>query len=78
VNGAIVEFYGFSDVSDIEKQNHIISAPEYMLVKIIHDTGGRQIQLPGLPPSVVLFKKTKFTHRHLQRTHTIFEQSSSL
>jgi hypothetical protein len=73
VNGAVVEFYGFSDVSEIEKQNHIVSGPQYMLVKIIHDTG-RQIQLPGLPPSVVPLQKVKFTHGRLQQTHVTFEQ----
>ena len=56
--GSIVEFYGFSEVSDSEKQNYIVSAPEYMLVKIIHDIG-RVIQLPGLPPSIVPLKKNK-------------------
>ena len=73
INGVIVEFYGFADISDIEKENHIVSAPEYILIKIIHDTG-HTIHLSDLPPSIVSIKKTKFTHDHLKGIYIKFEQ----
>jgi len=51
VNGAIVEFYGFSDSRNRGMTSAIIDLPQYMLVRL--QSKEKLIHIPGLPENVV-------------------------
>ena len=51
MNGNIVEFYGFANVPSQEQGIGILSAPQYMLVKLRSEE--TVVQIEGLPPDVV-------------------------
>ena len=51
VNGAIVEFYGFSESMRGYMSSAIIDLPHYMLVKL--QSKDKIIHIPGLPENVV-------------------------
>jgi hypothetical protein len=53
VNGAIVEFYGFSNSTDQSSTSGIIDLPDYMLVRLQPKTDDETIHLSGLPVNVV-------------------------
>ena len=53
VNGAIVEFYGFSDSTNQYQTSAIIDLPHYMLVRLLSRTDDQSIHLSGLPANVV-------------------------
>jgi len=58
VNGAGVEFYGFSDsLGSLPTQ--VIRPPKYMLVRVLEGPGS-EITLPGLPPGVVPIEPITF------------------
>ena len=52
VNGAIVEFYGFSGSTNMDGTSTIIDLPQYMLVRLQSDNK-EVIHIPGLPVNVV-------------------------
>ena len=52
VNGAIVEFYGFSDGGNRDRASMTIDLPQYMLVRLSSENGD-VIHIPGLPVNVV-------------------------
>ena len=53
VNGAIVEFYGFSgSTKDNDGTSTIIDLPQYMLIRI-HSQNEEDIHIPGLSVNVV-------------------------
>ena len=56
-----MEFYGFSETGARVAEDGITTPPEYMLIRLLHDTEGR-ICLPGLPPSVVPIKTVSFKY----------------
>ena len=56
-----MEFYGFSETGARVAEDGITTPPEYMRVRLLHDTEGR-IYLPGLPPSVVPIKTVSFKY----------------
>jgi ABC-type dipeptide/oligopeptide/nickel transport system ATPase component len=53
VNGAIVEFYGFSGSTNGEMDSTIVDLPEYMLVRLCPKPGDPAVQISGLPLNVV-------------------------
>jgi hypothetical protein len=62
VNGAFVEFYGFADKDGVLITDEVIrTLPAYMLIRLNHDVG-IDINLPGLPPSVVGIEPVSMTY----------------
>ena len=57
MNGAMVEFYGFSDTPGI-RQGNSHSLPTYMLIKVPNSS----FSLPGLPPSILPITPISFTY----------------
>jgi len=52
VNGAVVEFYGFSSSTNMDGTSTIINLPQYMLIRL-HSDNEEVIHIPGLPINVV-------------------------
>jgi hypothetical protein len=52
VNGAIVEFYGFSGSTNMDRTSKIIDLPQYMLIRL-HSDNEEIIHILGLPVNVV-------------------------
>src|SRR5436190_7597318 len=52
VNGAVVEFYGFSSSTNMDGTSTIINLPQYMLIRL-HSDNEEVIHIPGLPVNVV-------------------------
>ena len=73
MNGAIVQFYGFSRTDSAALGDDITYPPEYMLVKVLHDIEGN-IHIPGLPVSVVPIKTKRFTYGKRKGRHVTLEQ----
>jgi hypothetical protein len=59
INGAIIEFYGFVNTHG-QSTDHIISLPEYILVKVSCDKV--MFQIPSLPVNVVPVESISFRH----------------
>ena len=60
VNGTIVKFYGFANVTPQKHESGILSAPQYMLVKLLSEES--IIEITGLPPNIVPIWAERFKY----------------
>jgi len=73
-----VEFYGFADKDGVLITDEFIQTlPAYMLVKLKHDVGVN-VNLPGLPPSVVGIEPIKMTYAKGKKTVSFLQFPVSL
>ena len=78
VNGAFVKFYGFVDKDGVLITDDVIQTlPAYMLIRLNHDVGV-DVNLPGLPPSVVGIEPVTTTYTKGNKKASFLQFSISL